>query len=117
VALAPRKEPGARLRAALSGPEVLGARPPADGAARLGSLEIEWTTGEPLLLLHGALSTIDTSFGAILPTLAETRRLVAVEQQGHGHTADVDRPLSYAQMAEDTAAVLREREIVARRGV
>jgi pimeloyl-ACP methyl ester carboxylesterase len=69
--------------------------------------------GEPLLLLHGALSTIGTSFGAVLPSLCKSRRLVAVEQQGHGHTADVDRRLSYAQMAEDTAALLRELEIQA----
>jgi pimeloyl-ACP methyl ester carboxylesterase len=69
--------------------------------------------GEPLLLLHGALSTIDTSFGAVLPSLGKTRRVIAVEQQGHGRTADVDRPLSYAQMAEDTAVLVRELEIEA----
>jgi pimeloyl-ACP methyl ester carboxylesterase len=67
--------------------------------------------GEKLLLLHGALSTIDTSFGAVLPSLAKTRQIIAVEQQGHGHTADIDRPLGYAQMADDTAALLRELEI------
>jgi hypothetical protein len=48
--------------------------------------------GEPLVLLHGALSTVGTSFGAVLPSLARTRRVVAIEQQGHGHTADIDRP-------------------------
>jgi pimeloyl-ACP methyl ester carboxylesterase len=69
--------------------------------------------GEPLLLLHGALSTIETSFGAVLPSLAGTRQVIAVEQQGHGHAADIDRPLSYAQMAEDTAALLRDLEIEA----
>jgi pimeloyl-ACP methyl ester carboxylesterase len=67
--------------------------------------------GEPLLLLHGALSTIETSFGAVLPSLSKTRRVIAVEQQGHGHTADIDRPLSFAQMVEDTAALLGELEI------
>jgi pimeloyl-ACP methyl ester carboxylesterase len=67
--------------------------------------------GEPLLLLHGALSTIETSFGAVLPSLSKTRRVIAVEQQGHGHTADLDRPLSFAQMVEDTAALLGELEI------
>ena len=46
----------------------------------------------PLVLLHGGGSTIDTSFGKVLPAFAKTRRVIAFEQQGHGHTADVDRP-------------------------
>lgn len=62
--------------------------------------------GPPLVLLHGALSGIESSFGRLLPSLARTRRVVAVEQQGHGHTADRDRPLSYGQMADDTIALL-----------
>jgi pimeloyl-ACP methyl ester carboxylesterase len=61
----------------------------------------------PLLLLHGAFSNIETDFGKILPALAESRQVIGVEQQGHGRTADIDRPLSYEQMAEDTAALLR----------
>jgi pimeloyl-ACP methyl ester carboxylesterase len=67
--------------------------------------------GRPLVLLHGALSTIETSFGAVLPLLAESRRIVAVEQQAHGHTPDIDRPLTYRQMAEDTAGLLRRLDI------
>ncbi|MET9023471.1 alpha/beta hydrolase [Actinopolymorpha sp. NPDC004070] len=63
--------------------------------------------GRPLVLLHGALATIGTSFGAILPLLARDHRVVAVEQQSHGHTGDIERPLSYEQLADDTAAVLR----------
>ena len=50
--------------------------------------------------------TIDT-MGPILPGLAATRQVIAVEQQGHGHTADTDRPITYEQMADDTAAVLQ----------
>jgi pimeloyl-ACP methyl ester carboxylesterase len=61
----------------------------------------------PLLLLHGGFLSIATSFGQILPQLAATRQVIAVEQQGHGHTADiVDRPLSFAQMAQDTVDLL-----------
>lgn len=63
--------------------------------------------GPPLVLLHGALSAIGTSFGKLLPSLARTRRVIAVEQQAHGHTADIDRPLTIAQMANDTIALLR----------
>ena len=44
--------------------------------------------------------------GPLLPGLAETRQVIAVELQGHGHTADIDRPISYEQMADDTAALL-----------
>ncbi|MGD9890157.1 MAG: alpha/beta fold hydrolase [Dehalococcoidia bacterium] len=59
----------------------------------------------PLLLLHGALGTLNM-FGPLLPALAQTRPVIAVEQQGHGRTADIDRPLRYEQMADDTAALL-----------
>lgn len=62
--------------------------------------------GSPLVLLHGAMSTIETSFGKVLPGFAETRHVIAIEQQAHGRTPDIDRPLSYTQMADDTAALL-----------
>src|SRR5260370_41756789 len=68
-------------------------------------------SGRPLVLLHGNLSTISTSFGKVLPKLSSTRRIIAVEQQGHGHTADIDRPLSIEQWAEDTSALLRHLKI------
>ena len=65
-------------------------------------------TGQPLVLLHGAFSAIGTSFGKLLPSLAKTRQVIAVELQGHGHTADIDRPLTLEQMADDTAALLQQ---------
>jgi pimeloyl-ACP methyl ester carboxylesterase len=68
-------------------------------------------SGPPLVLLHGALSTIETSFGNVLPKLAKGRQVIAIEQQAHGHTPDVERPLSYGQMASDTVALLRGLEI------
>jgi pimeloyl-ACP methyl ester carboxylesterase len=61
----------------------------------------------PLVLLHGGGSTIETSFGKLIPLLSKTRQVIAFEQQGHGHTADVDRPFSFAQSAEDAVAMLR----------
>src|SRR5439155_5216634 len=64
-------------------------------------------SGRPLVLVHGNLSTMSTSFGKALPKLASTRRMIAVEQQGHGHTADIDRPFSIGQWAQDTTALLR----------
>ena len=62
--------------------------------------------GVPLVLLHGGGSTIETSFKRLLPLLAKHRQIIAFEQQGHGHTADVDRPFSFAQSADDAAALL-----------
>jgi pimeloyl-ACP methyl ester carboxylesterase len=70
--------------------------------------EVHGGGGHPLVLVHGGGSTIQTSFGAVLPGLARTRQVIAVETQGHGHTADIDRPLSFAQDADDVAALLRE---------
>jgi pimeloyl-ACP methyl ester carboxylesterase len=63
--------------------------------------------GVPLVLLHGGGSTIGTSFGKLIPLVSKTRQVIAFEQQGHGHTADVDRPFSFEQSAEDAVALLR----------
>ena len=63
-------------------------------------------TGQPLVVIHGAYMTID-AMGEVVPELAKTRQVIAVELQGHGRTADIDRPLSYEQMADDVAALLR----------
>jgi pimeloyl-ACP methyl ester carboxylesterase len=68
-------------------------------------------SGEPLVLLHGNLSTITTSFGKVLPMLSATRQVIAFEQQGHGHTADIDRLFSTRQWALDTSAALQHLEI------
>lgn len=62
-------------------------------------------TGAPLALLHGGVAGL-AMLGAILPALAATRQVIAVELQGHGRTADVDRPLRYETMADDIAALL-----------
>jgi len=63
--------------------------------------------GVPLVLLHGGGSTIETSFGKLIPLVSRSRQVIAFEQQGHGHTADVDRPFSFEQSAEDAVALLR----------
>jgi pimeloyl-ACP methyl ester carboxylesterase len=64
-------------------------------------------TDLPLILLHGAFSSIEPDFGQMLLIFARTRQVIAVEQQAHGHTADIDRPLRTEHMAEDTAALLQ----------
>jgi pimeloyl-ACP methyl ester carboxylesterase len=85
--------------------------PGAGGYVSVNGLEMYYEihgTGQPLVLLHGAFSAIGTSFGELLPSLAERRQVIAFEMQAHGRTADIDRPLSYEQMADDTAAALEQ---------
>jgi pimeloyl-ACP methyl ester carboxylesterase len=61
----------------------------------------------PLVLIHGGGDTIQTSFGKLIPELARNRRVIAFEQQGFGHTADIpDRPFSFERSADNTAALL-----------
>lgn len=62
--------------------------------------------GRPLVLLHGGGMTIDLTFGTLLPELAGGRQVVAAELQGHGHTADADRPFSVPALAGDVVALL-----------
>ncbi|HEY3831033.1 MAG TPA: alpha/beta fold hydrolase [Acidimicrobiia bacterium] len=62
--------------------------------------------GQPLVLLHGGLMTIELNFAIALPALAERHRVIAVELQGHGRTADVDRPPSFADFAADVVGLL-----------
>ena len=68
-------------------------------------------TGQPLVLIHGAFSAIGTSFGKLLPELATTRQVIAFELQAHGHTADIDRPLTLEGMADDVAAAIQQLEL------
>lgn len=68
-------------------------------------------TGKPLVLIHGGGSTIYTSFGRVIKEFAKSHRVIAVEMQAHGHTADIDRPLRFEQDADDIAALLQELKI------
>ena len=83
---------------------------PTTGYATVNGLrmyyELHGDGGTPLVLIHGGGSTIGTNFGRILPLLARNRRVIAVEVQAHGHTRDVDRPFTFAQDADDVAALL-----------
>jgi pimeloyl-ACP methyl ester carboxylesterase len=76
--------------------------------ANVNGLRLYYETygaGRPLILLHGGFGVIGM-FEQNLPALAENRQVIAVELQGHGHTADIDRPLSFEQMADDVAALI-----------
>ena len=63
-------------------------------------------SGRPLVLLHGGLGSGEM-FGPIMPTLAESHLVVAVDLQGHGRTADIDRPIDLGAMADDVAALIK----------
>jgi hypothetical protein len=61
--------------------------------------------GDPLIVLHGAYMNIP-SMGAIIPKLGKTHRVYALELQGHGRTTDIDRPITYPNLADDVAAFM-----------
>ena len=79
------------------------------GYADVNGLHMYYETvgeGTPLVLLHGGMLTIDLEFATLIPTLAEKHRVIAVELQGHGRTADTDRPITPANLASDVVALL-----------
>src|SRR5947209_598022 len=61
--------------------------------------------GQPLILLHGGLGSGET-FGPVLPLLAERHQVITPDLQGHGRTADIDRPIDVRLMADDIAALI-----------
>ncbi len=68
--------------------------------------------GEPLVLIHGAASTIQTTFGAVLPVLAKTHQVIGVELQAHGHSDNRDgRHIRFEQDADDVVALLQQLHI------
>jgi pimeloyl-ACP methyl ester carboxylesterase len=67
-------------------------------------------SGHPLVLLHGAFGFTE-AWATILPALTKARQVIAIELEGHGRTRDLDRPLSFQQMVEDTAALLQQLKI------
>jgi pimeloyl-ACP methyl ester carboxylesterase len=67
--------------------------------------------GKPLVLIHGGGSTIETSFGRIIPQLARHRQVIGVELQAHGHTNDRNTALTFEQDADDVATLLKNLEI------
>ena len=62
--------------------------------------------GTPLVLLHGGMLTIDLNFAGLIPTLAKKHRVIGVEMQGHGRTADIDREITPAALASDIVGLL-----------
>ena len=83
-------------------------KPVSSGYAAVNGIKMYYELygeGEPLVLIHGGLTTIGEMQGWVQP-LAKTRRVIAVEMQGHGRTADTDRPMSFPTMGDDITALL-----------
>jgi pimeloyl-ACP methyl ester carboxylesterase len=67
--------------------------------------------GKPLLLIHGGGSTIETTFGRVLPMFSKKYKVIAVELQAHGHTSDRNAPETFEQDADDVATLLKQLNI------
>ncbi|AJD46191.1 alpha/beta hydrolase [Rhizobium sp. SEMIA 4085] len=81
---------------------------PAGNRVKVNGMQIYYEVsgvGDPLVVLHGAYMNIP-SMGAIIPKLAETHKVYALELQGHGRTTDIDRPITYPNLADDVAAFM-----------
>lgn len=80
------------------------------GYAPVNNLEMYYEihgTGKPIVLLHGSYMTIDLNFKKLIAELVKKRRVIAVEMQGHGRTADIERPYSYKALADDIGELLK----------
>ena len=82
---------------------------PTTGYAPVNGLKMYYEvhgSGEPVVLLHGAFMTITNNWTGWIGELSKTRKVIAVEMQGHGRTADIERDISGANLADDVAALL-----------
>src|SRR5262245_5756300 len=82
---------------------------PTTGYAPVNGLEMYYEvhgSGEPVVLLHGAFMSITSNWTGWIGELSKTRKVIAVEMQGHGRTADIKRDFSYENLADDVAALL-----------
>jgi pimeloyl-ACP methyl ester carboxylesterase len=93
-----------RPAAAAEAPKPVGSRVQVNGMQMYYEVS---GAGEPLIVLHGAYMNIP-AMGAIIPKLAETHKVYALELQGHGRTTDIDRPITYQALADDVAAFMEK---------
>ncbi len=87
---------------------------PTSGYAPINGLKMYYEvhgSGEPVVLLHGAFMTITTNWEGWISELAKKRKVIAVEMQGHGRTADIPREFTYEYLADDVAALLGHLQI------
>jgi len=97
------------LLAMLVTADVSAQQKPTTGYAAVNGLKMYYEvhgSGEPVVLLHGAFMTITNNWTGWIAELAKTRKVIAVEMQGHGRTGDIERDISGANLADDVAALL-----------
>lgn len=85
------------------------AQEPKTGYAPVNGLKMYYEIhgqGDPVVLLHGAFMTITNNWTEMIAQLSKSRQVIAVEMQGHGRTADINRDFSYENLADDIAALL-----------
>ena len=88
---------------------VLGQQKPTTGYAPVNGLKMYYEihgSGEPVVLLHGAFMAITDDWSVWISELSKTRKVIAVEMQGHGRTADIKRDITYENLADDVAGLL-----------
>ena len=88
---------------------VSGQQEPVTGYAPVNGLKMYYEvhgSGEPVVLLHGAFMTVSGDWSEFTRELAKTRKVIAVEMQGHGRTADIERDLTFENLADDVAGLL-----------
>jgi pimeloyl-ACP methyl ester carboxylesterase len=84
-------------------------KPSSSGYAPVNGIKVYYEVygkGRPIVLLHGAFMTIDMNWGQLIPELSKTRKVIAIELQGHGHTQFSDRKLSFPSLASDVEGVM-----------
>src|SRR6478672_8344391 len=82
---------------------------PTTGYAPVNALKMYYEihgSGEPVVLLHGAFMAITDDWRVWIGELSKTRKVIAVEMQGHGRTADINRDITYENLSDDVAALL-----------
>ena len=88
--------------------------PDSSGYAQVNGVEMYWESrgsgGVPLVATHGGFG-MATMFGGLLDSLAQRRRVIAIELQGHGRTRDIDRAFSYEAFGDDIAALITQLEL------
>jgi pimeloyl-ACP methyl ester carboxylesterase len=84
-------------------------KPSASGYAPVDGIKVYYEVygeGKPLVSLHGAFYTIEMNWGQLIPELSKTRKVIAIEMQGHGHTPFSDRKLDLVTLASDVEGVM-----------
>jgi pimeloyl-ACP methyl ester carboxylesterase len=89
-------------------------KPAETGYADVNGLKLYYEvygSGKPIVLLHGSYMTIPLNWSHIIPLLANNRKVIVAEMQGHGRTRDIDRPISYEGMADDVSGLLKHLKV------